>query len=145
MIEKADKHDIDAIMDMEKMCFDRDAWPRRMIEEEIAGGTGRRARVVRDKNGTAVAYCIARAFMDEMEIFKLAVHPFHRRKGMALTLLRDAMRDLGRGSITLEVAADNKEAILLYSKTGFKTLGLREKYYSNSGRDALIMRAVIGE
>lgn len=39
--------------------------------------------------------------------------------------------------ITLEVNEENKPAIHLYEKYGFKLLGKRKKYYKNN--DALIM------
>ena len=41
--------------------------------------------------------------------------------------------------ITLEVRASNKKAIHLYEKFGFKSLGLRRKYYQDNNEDALIM------
>ena len=41
--------------------------------------------------------------------------------------------------ITLEVRVSNEKAIALYEKFGFKSLGLRRKYYQDNNEDALIM------
>lgn len=144
MVEKALKEDADSIIEMEKICFDRDSWPREVFEEELSGGEARRATVVRDENGKVIAYCFSRIFIDAMEIFKLAVHPVHRRKGLAKLLLRDALGRLQKGAVSLEVAADNKEAVMLYSGLGFRRVAVRKNYYRNSGRDALVMEMKVG-
>lgn len=146
-INKARSEDIDAILEMEKMCFTYDAWPPKMLEEEIANVFAR-SKVVRNSAGEAVAYCISRTVMDEMQILKLAVHPLHRRKGLAKMLLRDSVRHLGRGLVTLEVAVDNADAISLYSKMGFEKTTVRENYYRGGrlqgGTDAFVMTMKAG-
>ncbi len=142
-VEKARVEDTDAILKIEKICFPEDAWSSDIFREELSGGLIRRSTVVRDGSGKTVAYCISRCMMGEMQIFKLAVHPLHRRKGLAKALLRDALEHLGRGKATLEVAAGNVAAISLYYETGFRKIGVREKYYRKSGRDALVMERSI--
>jgi len=148
-INKARPEDIDAILEMEKMCFTYDAWTPKMLEEEISNSNVfARSNVVRNSAGEAVAYCISRTVMDEMQILKLAVHPLHRRKGLAGMLLRDSMRHLGRGLVTLEVAVDNTDAISLYSKMGFEKTTVRENYYRGGrlrdGTDAFVMTMQAG-
>ena len=41
--------------------------------------------------------------------------------------------------ITLEVRASNEKAKRLYEKFGFKSLGVRKKYYQDNNEDAIIM------
>ena len=41
--------------------------------------------------------------------------------------------------ITLEVRVSNVAAISLYEKFGFKSIGVRKKYYQDNNEDALIM------
>ena len=41
--------------------------------------------------------------------------------------------------ITLEVRISNTPAISLYEKFGFKSVGVRKKYYQDNDEDALIM------
>ncbi len=144
MLKKVRMEDIDSIFNMEEMCFGPDAWPRKAFEDELSGNFARTSAVIRDGTGNVIAYRISRTFMDETEILKLAVHPLHRRKGLAKLLLRDALNSV-RGTVLLEVASDNKEAIMLYSGMGFKKLAVRKNYYRGSGRDAFVMAAEASE
>ena len=78
--------------------------------------------------------------VDELHITVLAVDPLHRGLGHGLTLLRSLLqraRQDGAVHATLEVASDNKAAINLYARCGFRSAGCREGY-CRDGRDALI-------
>ena len=80
--------------------------------------------------------------IDEAHITNLAVHPDFRRKGVAKLLLFDALEQCYKEKIkylTLEVRVSNEGAINLYENFGFKSLGVRKKYYQNNNEDALIM------
>ena len=44
-----------------------------------------------------------------------------------------------RARYTLEVRQSNLGAIDLYTRFGFRTAGLRRRYYQDNGEDALIM------
>ena len=48
-------------------------------------------------------------------------------------------RDLGARVMTLEVRLSNRAARGLYGKFGFRPVGVRPRYYSDNGEDALIM------
>ncbi len=78
--------------------------------------------------------------VDELQITAVAVHPDHRRQGLARQLL-DAMLQLGREAgaerATLEVSSANLAAQALYAQLGFKEVAVRRGYYRN-GDDALI-------
>lgn len=78
----------------------------------------------------------------EAHITTLAVHPLeHRRKvasRLLLQLLADA-RAMGAGAATLEVRAANAGAQRLYHAFGFAPVGVRPRYYAETGEDALIM------
>ena len=65
-----------------------------------------------------------------------------RRMGVAdLLLLGVAETAVKRGSrhLTLEVRRSNTAAIALYSKHEFREMGVRKRYYSDNGEDAIIM------
>lgn len=143
-VEPARPEDFEPLAGMEKLCFEKDAWPRAAIKEEVSGGFARRSTVVRGADGLPVAYCISRTLMGETEIFKLAVHPLHRRRGLAKLLLSDAVARTGAGRITLEVAAENTGALALYCGMGFRAVGERRNYYGGSGRDAIVMSLETG-
>ena len=40
---------------------------------------------------------------------------------------------------TLEVRVSNREAIAMYERFGFRSAGVRHRYYHDNGEDALIM------
>ena len=46
---------------------------------------------------------------------------------------------LGARVATLEVRLSNEAARLLYGRFGFRPVGVRPRYYSDNGEDALIM------
>jgi ribosomal-protein-alanine N-acetyltransferase len=64
-----------------------------------------------------------------------------RRRGLATALLRELLARVGgdTAQITLEVRRSNAGAIALYDGFGFRTAGLRRRYYQDNGEDALIM------
>lgn len=78
---------------------------------------------------------------EEIEILNLAVHPRGRRRGYAshmLHLLLQAGRKMGMQKAVLEVREKNIAAIALYEKAGFYMAGLRKRYYSDTGENAMI-------
>jgi len=79
---------------------------------------------------------------DETHIVTLGARGGARRTGVAdLLLLGVAEAAVKRGSrhVTLEVRRSNAAAIALYRKHGFSEVGVRRRYYSDNGEDAVIM------
>lgn len=80
----------------------------------------------------------------EAHVATVAVHPAHHRRKIAtrlfLALMREAVR-LGAEAATLEVRAANLGAQRLYQAFGFAPVGIRPRYYAETGEDALIMWA----
>ena len=78
---------------------------------------------------------------DELEILNLAVLPDERRRGYGRRILGVVLRlarKMAINKILLEVRVGNKPAICLYESCGFKREGVRKKYYTETGEDALI-------
>jgi ribosomal-protein-alanine N-acetyltransferase len=76
-------------------------------------------------------------------MMNVAVHPDHRRRGIAEALILALSEDLKAGGnqcLTLEVRASNAPAIALYENLGFRQVGLRKNYYHKPKEDALILR-----
>jgi len=89
-----------------------------------------------------VAYGGMWVMVDEAHITTFAVHPRWRRRGIGerlLLALLDLAIDRRAREATLEVRLSNLAARRLYEKYGFRPAGIRPRYYSDDGEDALIM------
>ena len=89
-----------------------------------------------------VGYAGIWVMTDEAHVTTIASHPDLRGRGVGelllLALIRRSM-DIGARWMTLEVRASNMVAQNLYRKYTFKEMGVRRKYYSDNGEDALVM------
>ena len=139
-IVKMDESHVTAIAGIEKLCFS-DPWSENSISYEL---TSRLSYwLVALENGEVVGYIGSQSVLGESDMMNVAVHPDHRRKGIAEALVNTLSADLkARDNVclTLEVRASNAPAIALYEKLGFVQVGLRKNYYRNPKEDAIIMR-----
>ncbi|MBU2489925.1 MAG: ribosomal protein S18-alanine N-acetyltransferase [Proteobacteria bacterium] len=88
------------------------------------------------------AYAFFRVQVGEMHLFRLAVLPPFRGRGLGLFLARACLIEAARqGADTawLEVRNDNVPARRLYARAGFSEVGIRRRYYADTGEDAVIM------
>ena len=72
----------------------------------------------------------------------LACHPHFRRNRVATNLLEHCLGFSFKNGVKkafLEVRACNHEAQALYAHYGFKPIGLRKGYYSDTHEDAIVM------
>ncbi|MFW6324452.1 MAG: ribosomal protein S18-alanine N-acetyltransferase, partial [Desulfovibrionales bacterium] len=100
------------------------------------------------KQDRLLAYVSFSQVHDEMEIFNIAVEKTWRRKGLASRLLGFILQmncKMGIKKCYLEVRESNLAARRLYEKFGFHAVGRRKGYYPDTGEDAIIMRAEMGE
>ncbi len=123
-------------------------WSRALFEEEI----GRRfsdAIVAVDEPGGAVAgYAICWTVGEESHLLNIAVRPDVRSRGIGRSLLRECIRRstvAGGRRIILEVRPTNREAIRLYETEGFRYVGIRRGYYTDTGEDAVVLARKLGE
>ena len=89
-----------------------------------------------------VGMCGVLKILDEGDISNVAVHPDYRRKSIAKQMMEELLsrgQKFGIDAFTLEVRAGNEAAVKLYEYFGFKTEGLRKRFYDKPVEDALIM------
>lgn len=89
-----------------------------------------------------VAYVVGRLIAPEGEIYRVAVDPEYRRRGIAYRLLDYAIktsRGKGLEVAFLEVRSKNVAARALYTAYGFEVAGIRKNYYKDPTDDAVIM------
>lgn len=79
---------------------------------------------------------------DEVHVSTIAVAPAERGQGRGEWLLLNLLRlacALDPLLVTLEVRRGNTVAQALYAKYRFEEVGLRRRYYRDTGEDALLM------
>ncbi len=125
--------------ELEKNCFSM-PWSRESLLREINNPNCRYIAALED--GRLIAYAGLQTVLDEGYINNIATLPEHRRRGVASRLLENLI-EFGKKAaltfLTLEVRASNSAAIAMYSKFGFKEVGLRRGYYEKPREDALLM------
>ena len=128
---------------LEKLCFS-DPWSENSIAYEL---TNRLSYwLVAVENGEVVGYIGSQSVLGESDMMNVAVHPDHRRKGIAEALVLALAKDLKERDnvcLTLEVRVSNAPAIALYEKLGFTQVGRRPNYYRNPKEDALILKTIL--
>ncbi len=117
-----------------------DAWSYRDIQDTICTeGSMCFSAIDGDK---VIAYVIGRLIPPEGEIYRIAVAPHKRQRGIGYRLLDYAVKtSKGKGleRLFLEVRSKNTPAINLYTAYGFTRIGVRKNYYKNPADDAIIM------
>ena len=98
--------------------------------------------LVSDLDGTITGYAVLMISFDEATISNIAVGEPFRGQGIGEKLLRELIRrgrEKGAERFTLEVRVSNSNAISLYRKLGFESVGVRKGFYERPREDALIM------
>jgi len=139
-IEPMRLEDLAAVHQIELASFSS-PWPANAYRSELE--TNRLASyLVARIDDEIVAYGGMWLMVDEAHITTFAVHPAWRRQRIGERLLLafvDLAVDRHAREMTLEVRLSNAAARRLYEKYGFRPVGLRPRYYSDDGEDALIM------
>jgi ribosomal-protein-alanine N-acetyltransferase len=87
-----------------------------------------------------IGYLICSRYDQVWHLMNIAVDPPARRQGVASGLLAQMFEAAGNDAeYTLEVRASNAAAIALYERYGFRSAGMRPRYYHDTGEDAVIM------
>ncbi len=96
--------------------------------------------------GELVAYALGYCDGRDFHLASLAVESESRRRGYASRLLQQIILQAqrrGADRCTLEVRAANRAALMLYDKTGFRSLEVRTAHYSGPRDDGIIMERSI--
>ena len=132
--------DIPAVHRIERASF-AVPWPDDAYRSELV--TNRLASYVVARAGhELVGFAGLWVMVDEAHITTFAVDPRWRRRGVGqwlLLRLLELSNERRAREATLEVRLSNMPARRLYEKYGFRPVGIRPRYYSDNGEDALIM------
>lgn len=133
------REDLDEVMTLEKKAFST-PWTRGMYLRELEKPEG--CYLTARADGLLAGYGGALVILDEAHVMTLAVQEDYRRRGVAMRILLELIREVevkGARFLTLEVRRSNQVAIDLYSKLGFQIMGERKHYYIDNLENALIM------
>jgi ribosomal-protein-alanine N-acetyltransferase len=140
VVEPMSAEDIPAVHAIESASFPT-PWPPYAFREELE--TNRMAHYLVVRAGhRVIAYAGIWLMVDEAHVTTFAVLPVYRRRGIGgllLSALMELSAQLGAVVVTLEVRLSNAAARQLYQAFGFKPVGVRPRYYTDNGEDALIM------
>lgn len=137
-IEKFALKYLDDVYEIERLCFSS-PWSREDLQKQLDIPTSRFYVAV--ENSKAVGYMGLQIFSGEGYVTNVAVLPGYRCKGIALSLINEAVKNK-MDFITLEVRESNIPAIKLYKKAGFRTVGVRPNFYESPKENAIIMTMV---
>lgn len=129
--------DLPQVISIERRAFPT-PWSLSMFVLELSKPSGVCLAAVREKR--IVGYLVCSRYADIWHLMNIAVDPAFRREGIATVLLDQMLERAGRDeAYTLEVRPSNGGAIALYERFGFRNAGMRKRYYSDTGEDAVIM------
>lgn len=142
-IVKASIDDVDALLKIEKECFD-DPWPRASFENDINNELT--DFIVLKDNDEIIGFYDVWYMFENADIANIAISKDYQGKGLGEKLLKDLIVRCIKKEVEflhLEVSVENTKAYNLYKKLGFEEVRTRIGYYN--GVDAKDMvKGLIG-
>jgi ribosomal-protein-alanine N-acetyltransferase len=137
--------DFDTLHEIDQLCYeDEVAYSKRELRAYL------RFRgsecVVAEADGRIAGFCISARQGERGYIVTIDVLPQFRRLHVGTALLGEIERRLAANAVrevALETATDNESAVAFWKRHGYRSRGVRERYYPN-GRDAFSMVKLLG-
>jgi [ribosomal protein S18]-alanine N-acetyltransferase len=132
--------DLDAVAAIESAIYPF-PWTRGNFDDSLKAGYD---TWIFEHDGTMLGYAILMWVPDEIHLLNLSVQAAAQSRGLGRAILRwlcDNARERGARGIMLEVRPSNERALALYDSAGFKSIGVRKRYYpsfDNTREDALV-------
>jgi ribosomal-protein-alanine N-acetyltransferase len=129
--------DLPQVIAIERRSFTT-PWSLAMFVLELSKPSGISLAAARGRHLQGFVICAR--YDEAWHVMSIAVDPPARRSGVAEALLVALFEQAGRDqAYTLEVRPSNTPAIALYERFGFRSVGVRPRYYADTGEDAIIM------
>lgn len=141
-LQPARLRDAGAIYRLEKLCFQRDAWPWIDILAVLVFPETVRIKAL--CGGELAGYVIGdrRRYTGLGWIASIGVHPEHRRRGVARRLMAACEHELGMNRVRLTLRRSNHGAMSLYLSSGYEPVDTWQRYYRD-GEDGIVMEKII--
>jgi ribosomal-protein-alanine N-acetyltransferase len=129
--------DLPAVIAIERRSFPT-PWSLAMFVLELSKPSG--ICLAATDGDRLLGYLVCSRYDRVWHLMNVAVAPEQRRLGIASRLIARLLEEAGRSlPVTLEVRISNRVAITMYERLGFRSAGVRPRYYQDNGEDALIM------
>lgn len=129
--------DLPAVVSVERRSFPT-PWSLAMFVLELSKPSG--VCLAATEGEELIGYLVCSRYDRVWHLMNVAVTPERRRAGVATRLIDRLFSEAGEGlPLTLEVRVSNRQAIAMYERFGFRSAGVRPRYYHDNGEDALIM------
>ena len=138
-IRDMEEKDLRIVDEIEKVCFVA-PWSKEDILREI-NNNPYATLLVAELDNQVVGFADFWVTFDSATICQIAVLPKYQRNHFGSALMEEILKECNAKKVrhlTLEVRKSNSTGISFYQKFGFKTVLVKENYYSN-GEDALYM------
>jgi len=135
--------DLNEVLEIEKSSFPT-PWSKELFLKELHSKSSKifLAKSNYQKKQRVLGYIAIWFVNEEVHILNLASHPNFRRSGVAKSLIEYSLSfsfQIGARRVFLDVRETNHAALSLYKKYGFKPVGIRKGYYSDTQEDAIVM------
>lgn len=144
MIQPASIRDLGALRRLEQACFGKDAWPLLDLMAVLTWPDVIRLKAVEDGEMIGFVAGDLRPSQGAAWIATIGVAPGYQRRGIGQELLRACEAQVKLPRVKLTVRISNDGAISLYKKTGYRTVDIWKKYYSD-GEDGLVMEKILAD
>ena len=130
--------DLNTLSKLERICFEKDAWPFFDLIAVLTFPDVVRLKAEEDDQMVGFVAGDPRPSQGFSWIATIAVLPEHRRKGIGRSLLHACEAQLKTPRLRLSVRATNHAAINLYEQENYRTFDIWRAYY-NDGENAIVM------
>jgi [ribosomal protein S18]-alanine N-acetyltransferase len=139
-ITRMRRRHLKGVMAIERQVYPRPWSPNLFLSEmsELRNRTYLVARIGKDVVGYGGIMC----YGDEAHVTTIAVDPEHHRRKIGTRIMYELVQEairLGARAVSLEVRVSNWGAQRLYSRFGFRPVGIRKNYYQETSEDAVVM------
>jgi ribosomal-protein-alanine acetyltransferase len=137
IIEIASVHHLDTLYEIEKECFQAEAFSRHQIASLLSDYNS--IGLVAKENQQIAGFIIGTTYFERNtltgHILTIDVKPAERQKGIGARLLKEIERIFKEKNVKtcrLEVREDNLPALNLYQKLGYKKIERLQHYYGDT-------------
>lgn len=137
VLEDARSKDLNRLYEIEKECFDEEAFTREQISQLLDDYNT--VSLVARVGGKIVGFVIGMIYVDKKALYghvlTVDVVPSYRRRGFGRLLMNEIEKIFAMKSVEgsyLEVREDNEPAIQLYLQLGYRIIGKLDHYYGKA-------------